>query len=188
MVSNSPQLLLAVIYVSYNLLLTSMMMTAEYNDSAVQRKALRVSKPKGQQRSTYYLQLPYRYAVPLTTCLGVLRWLVSQGLFQVKIIFYDDADEPQPAKNVLACGWSPSPSASRLALAGSWSSYSARLDVENCTKECLSCAVTVWIPVRRAIQRFPTRRWLWNLCPMAPLMWKAFAAGMLALRTSQWCR
>lgn len=107
LVSNSPQLLLSVIYVSYNLLLTSMMMTAEYNDFAIKRKALRVSKPKGQQRSTYYLQLPYQYAVPLTTCSGVLHWLVSQSLFQVKIIFYDDADEPQPAKNVLACGWSP---------------------------------------------------------------------------------
>lgn len=107
LVSNSPQLFLSVIYVSYNLLVTSMMMTAEYNDFAVERKTLRVSIPKGQQRSSYYLQLPYRYAVPLVICSGSLHWLISQSLFQVKIIFYDNAGVLQLNKDISACGWSP---------------------------------------------------------------------------------
>jgi len=107
LVSNSPQLFLSIIYVSYNLLMTSMMMTKEYNDFAVERKPLRVSEPRGQQRSSYYLQLRYRYAVPLIVCSGTLHWLISQSLFQVKIIFYDNAGNLQLNKAISACGWSP---------------------------------------------------------------------------------
>ena len=107
LLSNSPQLLLSVVYISYNLLLTSMMMTAEYNDFAVERKALRVSKPKGQQRSTHYLSLPYRYAVPLIICSGALHWLVSQSFFQINVYFFDISGERQPIRDFSACGWSP---------------------------------------------------------------------------------
>lgn len=106
-VSNSPQLLLSVVYVSYNLLITSMMMTKEYNDFATVRKPLRVSEPKGQQRSSYYLQLPYRYAVPLIICSGALHWLISQSLFPVNIIYYDNAGSLQLNDAISACGWSP---------------------------------------------------------------------------------
>ncbi len=87
--------------------MTSMMMTKEYNDFAVERKPLRVSEPKGQQRSSYYLQLPYRYAVPLIICSGTLHWLISQSLFQVKIIFYDNEGNLQLGNAISACGWSP---------------------------------------------------------------------------------
>ena len=107
LLSNSPQLLLSIIYVSYNLILTSMMMTAEYNDFAKTRKPLRVSKPQGSQRSTYYLQLPHRYAVPLIICSGSLHWLISQSLFQIKIIFFTVTGDPDPNRNITACGWSP---------------------------------------------------------------------------------
>ena len=107
LVSNSPQLLLSMVYVSFNLILTSMAMTAEYNDFAAQRKPLRVSKPKGQQRSSYYLQLPYRYSVPLIICSGLLHWLLSQSLFPVYIIYFDNAGIAEPDKDISACGWSP---------------------------------------------------------------------------------
>ncbi|KAL6714604.1 hypothetical protein ACLMJK_008029 [Lecanora helva] len=46
LLSNSPQLFLSMVYVSLNLLITSMIMTSEYNDFAVERKPLRVSEPK----------------------------------------------------------------------------------------------------------------------------------------------
>ena len=103
LVSNSPQLFLSTVYFSYNQLLTSMMMASEYNDFAITRKALRVSEPKGEQRSTYYLQLPYRYAIPLIVSSGVLHWLTSQALFQVKIIFFSYTGELQPHLNLTTC-------------------------------------------------------------------------------------
>lgn len=107
LLSNSPQLFLSMVYVSFNLLITSMMMTAEYNDFAVKRKPLRVSEPKGKQRSSYYLQLPYRYSVPLIICSGVLHWMISQSLFPVSITFFDNTGVVLPDQEITACGWSP---------------------------------------------------------------------------------
>ena len=83
-----------------------MTMTAEYNDFAVKRKTLRVSRPKGQQRSTYYLQLPYRYSVPLIICSGILHWMISQSLFPVYLTYFDNAGVARPDRDISACGWS----------------------------------------------------------------------------------
>lgn len=105
--ANTPQLALSSMYVSYNLILTSMRMTAEYNEFASKRKSLRVSEPQGFQRPAYYLQLPYRYAVPLVVASGLLHWLVSQSLFPVNIIVFDVYGVEQRSRNVSACGWSP---------------------------------------------------------------------------------
>ena len=107
LVSNIPQLLLSTVYLSFNLLLTSMMMTSEYNDFATERKTLRVSEPKGQQRSSYYLQLPYRYSVPLIICSGILHWMVSQSFFPVHITYFDVNGDERPDQAINACGWSP---------------------------------------------------------------------------------
>lgn len=82
---NSPQLVYSTLYFLSNGLLTKMLLAAEYNDYATERKPLRVSWPKGQQRWTYYISLPYRYGVPLIVVSIVLHWLLSQSLFLVKI-------------------------------------------------------------------------------------------------------
>lgn len=42
---------------------------------------LRVTKAKGLQRSTYRLQLPYRYSVPLTVASAFLHWLMSNTIY-----------------------------------------------------------------------------------------------------------
>ena len=106
-ISNLPQLALSAIYLSYNLILTSMMMVSEYNAFADSHKKLRVSNPKGYQRSAYYLQLPYRYAVPLIVASGLLHWTVSQSFFQVNLAIFSPTGTTEPARNVSACGWSP---------------------------------------------------------------------------------
>ena len=81
-----------------------MLLTDEYNDFAVARKTLRVSEPQGKQRSSYFLQLPYRYALPLMAASGGLQWLISQCLFlvQISINSYDGFR----TKVISACGWS----------------------------------------------------------------------------------
>ncbi|KAE8316194.1 hypothetical protein BDV41DRAFT_574208 [Aspergillus transmontanensis] len=82
---NSPPLVYSMLYFLSNGLLTNMLLAAEYNGYATQRKPLRVSWPKGQQRRTYYISLPYRYGFPLIIVSIVLHWLLSQSLFLVKI-------------------------------------------------------------------------------------------------------
>ena len=47
----------------------------------------------GQQRSTYYLQLPYVYSVPLTIASGTLHWLISESIFLVRIDTWRDGKE-----------------------------------------------------------------------------------------------
>ena len=89
LVVNTPQLCLSFVYFFVNGLLTSMLLSVEYSDYAIARKGLRVSNPKGHQRSTYYLQLPYRYAGTLIALSALLHWLFSQSLFLVLITEYD---------------------------------------------------------------------------------------------------
>ena len=107
LVANSPQLLASATYFLYNQLITSMVLTSESNDFAEHPKTLRVSKPAGKQRSTYYLQLPYRYAVPLIVTSCILHWLISQSLFYVNLIIIGINNERQPKRDIRACGWSP---------------------------------------------------------------------------------
>lgn len=50
---------------------------------SLRHSSLRVTAPKGQQRSTYRLQLPYRYSVPLVISSGMLHWLLSNTIYIV---------------------------------------------------------------------------------------------------------
>ena len=45
--------------------------------------------PRGLQRSTYRLQLPYKYGLPLLLLSALLHWLVSQSLFLVRGDVFD---------------------------------------------------------------------------------------------------
>lgn len=68
-----------------------MLLCAEYSSYGADRKFLRVTWPvKGsQQRSTYWLSIPYRYGIPAIALFAVVHWLVSQSWFYVLIIPYD---------------------------------------------------------------------------------------------------
>ncbi|KAH7359931.1 hypothetical protein BKA66DRAFT_500046 [Pyrenochaeta sp. MPI-SDFR-AT-0127] len=79
--ANLPQLIVSFVFLLYNNILTSMTLAKEWSDFAYDRKTLRVSNPSGIQRGTYFLQLPYRYAVPLLLGSIILHWLISQALF-----------------------------------------------------------------------------------------------------------
>lgn len=107
--ANVPQILVSLAYFFYNGLLTCMLGAVEYDNYAIAQKPLRVSWPRGAQRSTYYLSLPYRYSVPLLIVSAVLHWLVSQSFFFVQVIPFDRQGVPQRiSPNVLVtCGYSP---------------------------------------------------------------------------------
>lgn len=62
-----------------------MLMAEEWSGYVHERKPLRVSNPSGSQRSTYRLQLPYRYGIPLLVLSGLLHWPVSQSLLIARV-------------------------------------------------------------------------------------------------------
>lgn len=107
LLANTPQALLSFLFLTYNGLLSSMLLMEEWTGFANERKALRVSWPTGMQRSSYWLQLPYKYGVPLLIVSGVLHWLVSQSLFLAHLIRLDDFLPVDPFFDVIStCGYS----------------------------------------------------------------------------------
>ncbi|KAK0615545.1 hypothetical protein DIS24_g11711 [Lasiodiplodia hormozganensis] len=117
LVANLPQLLLSFLYLVLNGVVTSMAGAGEwagYYGPDRAAKALRVSFPKGGQRSTYFLQLPYRVGVPLMCGSAVLHWLVSQSIFvvQVRRVWTYEGDvgpkeEDEGEDTLTTCAYSP---------------------------------------------------------------------------------
>lgn len=107
-ISNLPQVALSMLYFLYNGLFTEMLTGQEWLSYADERKGLRVTrKPRGEQRSTYFLQVPYRYGLPLAILSGTLHWLVSQGIFFVAIDVYTSYGDEMRGYSTKTCGYSP---------------------------------------------------------------------------------
>ncbi|KIK55871.1 hypothetical protein GYMLUDRAFT_174966 [Collybiopsis luxurians FD-317 M1] len=106
LISNSPQLILSMIYLIFNSLCTTMFLAREWSSYAHTCKPLRVSSPRGQQRSTYFLQIPYRFGLPLMIYSALLHWLVSQSIFLVKVTYWQDGIL-DPYESPTSCGYSP---------------------------------------------------------------------------------
>jgi len=104
--ANVPQLFLSFAYLNINTICTSMAGAQEWNRLALSKKYLRVTKPVGQQRSTYFLQLPYRWSLPLIALGGILHWALSQTFFLVRIDFFNRAGFITSSSKS-ACGFSP---------------------------------------------------------------------------------
>ncbi|MCJ1403722.1 hypothetical protein MMC11_006945 [Xylographa trunciseda] len=85
LLANLPQIIFSFLYLMYNGLYTCMLLGNEWTNYAHHRKSLRVTSSSGGQRSTYWLQLPYRYSIPLLVLSGLMHWLVSQSLFLARI-------------------------------------------------------------------------------------------------------
>ena len=103
---NCPQIILSFCYLALNAICTSMASSHEWNNIAKIRKGLRVTKPFGRQRSTYFLQLPYRWAVPLIVTSGILHWLLSQSFFLVRLNVVNRDGVINKDKSKTACGYS----------------------------------------------------------------------------------
>ncbi|KAH7093145.1 hypothetical protein FB567DRAFT_609549 [Paraphoma chrysanthemicola] len=102
---NSPQVLLSFCYLALNNICTLMASAEEWNDIANNRKGLRVSRPFGEQRSIYFLQLPYRYAMPLVVTSSVLHWLLSQSFFLVRVEIFERNTAVANDMSKSACGF-----------------------------------------------------------------------------------
>ena len=110
LIANIAQPILSFLYFSYNGLFTCMLLGYEWSTYAYHKKGLRVSRlATGSQRSTYFLQLPYRFALPLMALSGILHWLVSQSIFLVAIDVYkwNGTNESSASQGWKSCGYSP---------------------------------------------------------------------------------
>lgn len=101
LIANAPQALLSFLYMVYNTIFTLMQLGEDWDlfgayTSTTRHKLqlaskkqthryLRVSDPRGNQKSTHFLALPYRYAIPLLCVSGFLHWLCSQTLYLANI-------------------------------------------------------------------------------------------------------
>jgi hypothetical protein len=61
------------IYLYFNNLFTSLVLAHEWDRLGRERKGLRVTKPQGQQRETYFLQLPLERGMPVVFISGLLH-------------------------------------------------------------------------------------------------------------------
>ena len=95
LIANISQPVLSIIYFTYNSIWTTMSLGKEWSKYGFRRHGLRVSgRPRGSQRMSYFLQLPYRYSIPVMVLSGVLHWLVSQSIFLVAVNRYDRDGNP----------------------------------------------------------------------------------------------
>lgn len=107
-IANAPQLLFSFITFTLNGILTTICLAQEWNhfSDPRQRKPLRVSSPRGEQRSTYFLQLPYRLGLPFTIISGVLHWFISQSIFLSVVASYTPWGWLDSRVYVATCGYS----------------------------------------------------------------------------------
>ncbi|KAF0316725.1 hypothetical protein GQ607_016067, partial [Colletotrichum asianum] len=106
--SDTPQVIVSLLYFAYNSQHTTISLLTEWDRFGDNSRArgLRVSSaPRGAQRQTYFLQLPYRYSIPLICFSGSLHWLISQSLFLVNLEIYTPSNGN--VSSLTACGWSP---------------------------------------------------------------------------------
>ena len=109
LLANIPQILLSVLYLAYNSIYTCMLLAAEWSSYAYHRKALRVTEPEGVQRSTYRLQLPYKYGIPLLIISTLLHWLVSQSIFLARVNSITRDGKIDPENSISTVGYSVIP-------------------------------------------------------------------------------
>lgn len=103
LLANLPQTIFSFLYLLYNSIFTCMLLAEEWDKFSHQRQTLRVTSPTGAQRSTYFLQLPYRYSLPLIVGSGAMHWIISQSIFFVQIYDIDGTGD----YSVSAVGYSP---------------------------------------------------------------------------------
>ncbi|OJD30286.1 uncharacterized protein BKCO1_6300017 [Diplodia corticola] len=105
-VANIPQLVLSFAYVLVNRVLSGMASSREWASFAHKRAGLRVTRALGEQRSTYYLQLPYSLAVPQIATSIAVHYIVSQSVFASRVQIYDYLAQGQQFDEYRALGFS----------------------------------------------------------------------------------
>jgi hypothetical protein len=104
--ANYWQMIISLLYLAYNALLTCQLVAEEWSGFAKERKTLRLSHPKGIQRSSYFISMPMKYGIPLLTANATLHLLVSQSLFLVNTTTYFPNEEEDTSNSYVTTGYS----------------------------------------------------------------------------------
>lgn len=91
---NLPQVLFSSLYFTYNSIYTSMASAYEWSQFSRTRKSLRVTARVGKQRSSYWLQLPFKFSLPLLIVSTALHWLISQSVFLTNLTIRGPSNLP----------------------------------------------------------------------------------------------
>ncbi|PUU76465.1 hypothetical protein B9Z19DRAFT_1149417 [Tuber borchii] len=89
LLANLPQTILSFLYLTYNSIFTCMVSGHEWSLFSHHHRTLRVTSPRPGQRYTYWLQIPYTYAIPLMTLSGLFHWLTSQSIFLARVEIFE---------------------------------------------------------------------------------------------------
>ena len=105
LVANLPQIALSGLYYLYNGLYTSMLLSREWTAFATRRQPLRVSRPIGHQRPTYWLTIPIPFAIPIVAAAALAHWLQAQAM---SLVFVDLLDsDGRLLESIQGIGQSP---------------------------------------------------------------------------------
>ncbi len=75
---------------------TRLLMAKEWAMFSTGYRPLRVSDPRGDQVSRHFLQISWRYGIPLTVVSGFLHWLLSCSIY----VLVAEGGEPPPSIRV----------------------------------------------------------------------------------------
>ncbi|KAF2807166.1 uncharacterized protein BDZ99DRAFT_447454 [Mytilinidion resinicola] len=104
--ANMFQVLCSFNYLLINSLFTSILVACEWLNMTRHRRPLRVSFPVKLQRSSYFLSLPLRYAIPLSGSSMLLHWLISQSVFVVQTAGWNADGSRNYEYDASRVGWS----------------------------------------------------------------------------------
>lgn len=109
-IANIWQVLVSLGYMFNNALLSTMLVGDEWAGFASERKTLRVSNPRGIQRSSYFISMPLRYGVPFMALFSTEHWLLSQSMFLVRLHIAKYVDDGIELSGFTTAGYSAAPS------------------------------------------------------------------------------
>ena len=105
--ANVPQFILAVMWMLYMDIYSSMAYARDWSRFEYQPQTLMVTDPGGQQRTVWIMGLPWFQGTFLTLMQTLMHYLLSQSIFPVRIQAYDAHGAVDPEHLVSNIGYSP---------------------------------------------------------------------------------
>lgn len=111
LLANIPQILLALVWLLYMGIMTSMFLAADWAVFGTKGQPLMVKNARGEQRGTWLLGAPLAWGLPLLILQVILHWLISQSIFLISLNIHDPDGTLTKYRlegpKFLNCGYSP---------------------------------------------------------------------------------
>jgi hypothetical protein len=95
-IANVWQVLVSLLYFTFNAILSCQLLAQEWAKFGDRRKTLRVSHPQGIQRESFFISMPLKYGLPIMAVFAIEHWLISQSAFVIRILLFDVDGTPLP--------------------------------------------------------------------------------------------